>query len=50
MKNISFKANMNFDNRNEKNNENELFSLKITDSLYKKDIGKFLEALSSHFI
>ena len=28
----------------------ELFSLKITDSLYKKDIGKFLETLSSHFI
>jgi len=31
-------------------NEYELFSLKITDSLYKKDIGKFLETLSSHFI
>ena len=31
-------------------NENEFFSLKITDSLYKKDIGKFLEILSSHFI
>ena len=28
----------------------ELFSLKVTDSLYKKDIGKFLETLSSHFI
>ena len=31
-------------------NDIELFSLKITDSLYKKDIGKFLETLSSHFI
>ena len=31
-------------------NDYELFSLKITDSLYKKDIGKFLETLSSHFI
>ena len=31
-------------------NDYELFSLKLTDSLYKKDIGKFLEALSTHFI
>ena len=30
--------------------DNELFSLKFTDSLYKKDIGKFLEFLSSYFI
>ena len=50
MQNITFKGNVNFDNQNEKLNENELFSLKITDSLYKKDIGKFLEILSSHFI
>ena len=50
MKNITFKANMNFDNKDEEVNENDLFSLKITDSLYKKDIGKFLEILSSHFI
>ena len=50
MKNITFKANINFDNQKEEINENELFSLKITDSLYKKDIGKFLEILSSHFI
>ena len=50
MQNISFKGNINFDNQNEELNENELFSLKITDSLYKKDIGKFLEILSSHFI
>ena len=50
MKNITFKANINFDKREEQINENELFSLKITDSLYKKDIGKFLEVLSSHFL
>ena len=50
MKNITFKRNMNFDNQEKKIKENELFSLKITDSLYKKDIGKFLEILSSHFI
>ena len=50
MENITFKDNINFDNQKEEVNENELFSLKITDSLYKKDIGKFLEILSSHFI
>ncbi|ABM72282.1 Conserved hypothetical protein [Prochlorococcus marinus str. MIT 9515] len=50
MENITFEGNMNFDNKEEEFNENELFSLKITDSLYKKDIGKFLEILSSHFI
>ena len=50
MKNITFKRNMKFDNQKEEINENELFSLKITDSLYKKDIGKFLEILSTHFI
>ena len=50
MQNITFKGNINFDNKKEEMNENELFSLKITDSLYKKDIGKFLEILSSHFI
>ena len=50
MKNITFKENMNIDNKDDELNENELFSLKITDSLYKKDIGKFLEILSSHFI
>ena len=49
MKNISIKANINFDKRKEIN-DYELFSLKITDSLYKKDIGKFLETISSHFI
>ena len=50
MQNITFKGNLNFENQEEEINENELFSLKITDSLYKKDIGKFLEILSSHFI
>ena len=50
MQNITFKGNINFDNPKKELNENELFSLKITDSLYKKDIGKFLEILSSHFI
>ena len=50
MKNIFFKENMNFDNNDKEIDKNELFSLKLTDSLYKKDIGKFLEILSSHFI
>ena len=50
MKNITFKENINFDNQKSEFNENEFFSLKITDSLYKKDIGRFLEILSSHFI
>jgi len=50
MKNISFKGNINFDSKKKEIYDYELFSLKITDSLYKKDIGKFLETLSSHFI
>ena len=50
MKNISLRININFDNIEKDRDDNELFSLKITDSLYKKDIGKFLEILSSHFI
>ena len=49
MKNISLKGNINF-NKKEDINDYEIFSLKITDSLYKKDIGRFLETLSSHFI
>ena len=49
MKNISFKGDINL-NKKKDINDYELFSLKITDSLYKKDIGKFLETLSSHFI
>tara|TARA_Y100000816_G_C25878849_1_gene458550 strand:- start:576 stop:728 length:153 start_codon:yes stop_codon:yes gene_type:complete len=50
MNNISLKRNFNFKNEDKETNYNEFFSLKITDSLYKKDIGKFLEILSSHFI
>ena len=50
MKDISLQRNINFDNEEKEGKDYELFSLKITDSLYKKDIGKFLEALSSHFI
>ena len=50
MKNISLQRNINFDKKEKERNDNELFSLKITDSLYKKDIVKFLETLSSHFI
>ena len=48
MKNISLKGDFNF-NKKKDINDHELFSLKITDSLYKKDIGKFLETLASHF-
>ena len=50
MKNITVQGNSNFDNKDKDINEIDLFSLKLTDSLYKKDIGKFLEILSSHFI
>ena len=50
MKDISIQRNINFDNEEKGRKDYELFSLKITDSLYKKDIGKFLETLSSHFI
>jgi len=50
MKNISLQRDINFDSEEKEINDYELFSLKITDSLYKKDIGKFLETLSSHFI
>ena len=49
MKDITLKGNNNFDKKKELN-DYELFSLKITDSLYTKDIGKFLETLSSKFI
>ena len=49
MKNVSLKGNINFDKKKDID-DYELFSLKITDSLYKKDIGKFLETLTSHFI
>ena len=49
MKDVSLKGDINFDKKKDIN-DHELFSLKITDSLYKKDIGKFLETLTSHFI
>ena len=51
MEKISFKGgNINVDSENKQINENEIFSLKLIDSLYKKDIGKFIEILSSKFI
>ena len=50
MENITFSGKFNFENKEKEINENEYFSLKITDSLYKRDIGKFLEILSMHFI
>ena len=50
MENISLKGNFNLENKEKEIDDYELFSLKNTDSLYKKDIGKFLETLSSHFI
>ena len=50
MKNTSLQRNINSDNEEKERKDYELFSLKITDSLYKKDIGKFLETISSHFI
>ena len=50
MENISLQKNINFDDEEKEINDYELFSLKITDSLYKKDIGKFLEFLSSYLI
>ena len=50
MKNTSLQRNINFNKEGKEKNYHESFSLKITDSLYKKDIEKFLETLSSHFI
>tara|TARA_Y100000589_G_scaffold215279_1_gene203122 strand:- start:1196 stop:1348 length:153 start_codon:yes stop_codon:yes gene_type:complete len=50
MKHLRVGQDEDFDNKNNDILDNELFSLKITDSLYKKDIGKFLEFLSSYFI
>ena len=50
MKNIPIKGDINYENEDKEIKDTELFSLKITDSLYKKDIGKFLEILSSQFI
>ena len=50
MEKFSVNGNINFYNENKQIYENELLSLKIIDSLYKKDIRKFLETLSSKFI
>lgn len=50
MKRYTSHENQDFSRENDDILENELFSLKLTDSLYKKDIGKFIEFLSSHFI
>ena len=50
MNHISDNKKEDFDQRRNDILDNELFSLKITDSLYKKDIGKFLEFLSSYLI
>ena len=50
MKKFSINGHINYDSENKQINENELFSLKVIDSLYKKDIGNFLEILSSNFI
>jgi len=49
MKNVSLKGNINFDKQKDII-DYELFSLKITDSIYKKDIGKFHVTLYTHFI
>ena len=50
MKNFVVNENQDYDKENNDLLDNELFSLKITDSLYKKDIGKFIEFLSSYLI
>ena len=50
MNHIRVKENDEFEQRSNEILDNELFSLKFTDSLYKKDIGKFLEFLSSYLI
>ena len=47
-KRVSFKSKI--DSTEKEIYDNDFFSLRITESLYKKDIGKFLEILSSHFI
>ena len=49
MKNISFEEN-NYENKDTRKYYDDFFSLKVNDVLYKKDIGKFLETLSSHFL
>ena len=49
MKNTSFERN-NSENKNNRINYNEFFSFKGNDINHKKDIGKFLETLSNHFM
>ena len=49
MNNLGINENLNFEEENKEFIDNEFFSLKFTDSLYKKDIGKFVEFLSSYF-
>jgi len=50
MNHIGLHKNEDFEKSNSEFIDNEFFSLKLTDSLYKKDIGKFLEFLSSYLI
>ena len=50
MNNLGINKEFNFEEKNKELLDNEFFSLKFTDSLYKKDIGKFVEFLSSYFI
>ena len=50
MNHIGVNENEDFEKRSSEFIDNEYFSLKLTDSLYKKDIGKFLEFLSSYLI
>ena len=50
MSNFDLNENQRFEKVDKEILDSELFSLKFTDSLYKKDIGRFLEYLSSYFI
>ena len=50
MQDITLKGEIILDKKEKNSNDNEFFSLKLTDSIYKKNIGKFLETLSSHFM
>ena len=50
MKKVSHQGDINFKKQDKAKQNNDLLSLKLTDSLYKKDIGKFLDILSSHFV
>ena len=50
MNNLGINEKLNFEEENKEFLDHEFFSLKFTDSLYKKDIGKYLEILSSYLI